>query len=397
MGGYIRIRLAGLIIFVFICGCLYLNSTTWFRLKLAENYENKQNYIKSVQVYNKILRKDRLEKCLNEQALSRIYFKIGCVYSELKLENSAIESFAKCDIKFFPREIDNYYTGQNLEKEKLLAIGLLEAGKFNIAIEQFQKLKQLYPRFEKADKYINTLVGLKKQNARLDNRAYLFILGGAYIKNQLLGEAKTFFAKRIIDYGISPVEVLSYLHKKYSKDKEIIKEVWGDNIYVTLEDFESIGSCLTNWVSIANANINNQYTSISSAYKGRRSEFLDITYCKAAYDYWTKSLDIPLSKADFMLGIRVFIKSNEPFKGYLEVNFSFPSQGVSGIWQEDASKDAGEYWQERRIDDLYGKAKIMASKFNWDISGIKLDRVIINTAGISNQCYFDEIELFLLN
>lgn len=366
-------------------------------MRLADYYIKNCQHINAIKLYNKILRKNSVRKNLKERNFAKINFDLGYLYSQLNFINPAIESYARGSAKFAIVGIDHYYRRDDLEKDKLLAIGFLEAGRWDIAIEEFKKLKQLYPQFLEVEKYIKTAMNLKEKNSRRDDRNFYFMVGEAYIQNQLFNEAKVFFTKRILDYGFHPLEVLNYLNQAYSQNREIREKVWGDNIYVTLEDFETIEPQLSKWVGNAKSKVNSHHITTDAAYKGIHSEFLDITYTKAGFDYWTKPVDMLLTNPNLVLAVRMFIKSEELFKGCLEINISYPKQGTSGIWQADVKENTAGGWEECRIDNLSEKAKTIASRFNWNTSEMKLDRIIIDTAGVSNKFYIDEIELYLVN
>lgn len=384
-----------IILFCLVLSALYLNSTSWFRLKLADYYKNNHQYVRAIKFYNKILTKNSLKENLQKEIFAKINFNLGYLYTKLKLRNLAIESYVRGSIKFPDIETSSYYKN-DVEKDKLLAIGLLEAGRWHRAIEEFQKLSQLYPEYLEVEKYLNIAIAFKKQNVNLGIKNFYFLIGDAYIQNRLFNEARAFFTKRILDYGFQPLQVLNYLHKGYSQNLEVKEKVWGNNIYVTLEDFETFHTQLNEWINNTQAKVNNHYITEKISYDGNRSEFLDIKYNKNGYDYWIKLLNISLDKSNLPLGIRAYIKSKDQFRGYLEIRVLYAEHGGS-VWQLGIKENIGDGWEMQRLGNLTGEAEAFAFAHGWDTKGMQVKIIAIDTRGISTQLYIDNIELYLEN
>ena len=374
---------------------LQINSTARFRMKLADYYRSKGHYAKTIELYNKILTKNNVKRSVGRKTFSKICLDSGYLYAKLDLTNLAIESYAGV-IAELPVEIGHYYLKNDLAKDKLLAIGLLEAGRWNAAIEEFRRLRRLYPQFQNMEKYINTAIALKKEDPALEVKSPLFLIGDAYIQNQLFDEAKAFFSKRILDYGMEPVEVLRYLQKKYAGNREVKQKVWGDDIYVILENFEALKPQLSRWLmSSADTTAVNHYITKEDAFEGAHSEFLDVAYTGEGNDRWVKITKIPLGGTGLNLGIRLYTKSSRPSSHNLMFNVIFPKQGGSGIFAASLRQDIGNGWEELRMENLLETAKGIASRFKWDAEGVMIDRIILDTGGINDKFYIDNLELYI--
>lgn len=69
-----KIRFIFVILFLIFLFGMYINSTTFFRLKLADHYVKTQNYEKVITTYKKILRKETLST--KHQTLNKDRFLI---------------------------------------------------------------------------------------------------------------------------------------------------------------------------------------------------------------------------------------------------------------------------------------------------------------------------------
>ncbi|MDD5618250.1 MAG: hypothetical protein PHG69_04080 [Candidatus Omnitrophica bacterium] len=382
---------------------LHIFSTAYFRLKLANFYKNNNQPLKAIQVYNKVIRKDSIKNKLAEEIKCSVNLRLGYIYAGLNMDNKSIESYAKGASYFHNNisEIEKYYYGNDFNKDRLLAIGLLEGGEYDAAISEFKRLQQRYLQFDNAAAYIDVANNLKNVNLKNNNKSLFFLLGDCYIHNNIFDEARGFYAYRILNYGFSPMEVLDYLHTHYSKKKELINKVWGSAIYVTLEDFEVPEPQLNNWVNSTTARRTKHYIS-EEHHRGHHSEFLDI-FCNyiepspGEYDFWVRNVNIPLCQNDIKLGIRLFIKSRKPFKYNVGFNTNYPSHNASGTRTEFLINESGNGWVEYKIEDIFGKAKGLALVKGWGMDDAVIDRIIIDTKCISNQFFIDDIDLFIMD
>ncbi|MBL7070812.1 MAG: tetratricopeptide repeat protein [Candidatus Omnitrophica bacterium] len=382
------------VILFFILTGAYINSTDFFRRIAADHCKASGRYPQAIAFYKKIIRKDSVKKHLIGSDFASVNFNLGYLYAQIGLTNSAIESYASGSARSIDIKTEDYYSG-DLEKDRLIAVGLLEAGNWDAAIDEFQKMKRRYPRSADIDSYLRTADSLKQEGIASGRRDIFFDIGDAYIRNRLFDEARPFFTRRILDYGVHPLEVLRHLRRAYYADPDIKQKVWGDEIYVTLEDFERIKPHLKRWITQARPRTNDHHISDEVAFKGARSEFLDILYSKKDYDYWIVDVDIPLD-GDLPLGLRVFVKSKERFIGHLKENIIYSGgKGSSVIERPDVKINAGDGWEMQRTVGLYEKAQAIGEEIGCGGCTIKMDKVIIDTAGGSNQFYVDDIELFI--
>lgn len=381
---------------------LQINSSVWFRLKLADFYKTNRQYAEAIRLYEKILTKNNTKRVLNDKIFSRINFDLGYLYNKVNLVNPAVEFYARGSAGFPRAGIEDYCFKNHFDYCKLLLIGSLEAGELDKAIECFESIKRFYPKASGAEKYFDVATLLKKENLLQGDKNFYFLIGDAYIQNQLFDEARAFFTKRILDYGIEPVQVLAYLQKKYAKNTEIIEKVWGKNIYVTLEDFEAVQPRLFHWLSSMGAKVNSHHIADEVVYKGCYSEFFDIAYAldkeyapSGSTYLLVKLVNISLKATNPNMGLRLFIKSIGPSGYNLRLNIIYPASEITGTCGVSFKQDAGDGWEEYRVENLFENAKTIASDRNWGIDGMRADKIIIDTGCFSTKFFVDEIELYL--
>lgn len=390
-------RYAVVLILALVLIILHTLSTASFRFKIADYYRCRNQYAKAIGVYSKILRKDLVKPELSKQKTAQANFGLGYLAAKLDFRNVAIEAYTRGYSKLSEKDLGEYYFRESLDCDKLAAIGLLEAGKFEAAVKEFRELAEIYPDFHDAARYIDTASDLRGRNITPGAENFYFDLGDGYIKNRLFKEARGFFTKRILDYAVSPLDTLRYLDKKYSRDAGTVSRVWGDNIYVILDDFENINTRLKRYLSNSAAKVNRHYIMKGAGARGGRSEFLDITYSKKGYDYWSEDVSIPLSAPDLNLGIRLFIKSDNSSRQVPLFWISYGKEtGSTGVCNPSYTRsDLGNGWEEWRVNDLSESARNLGLKHKRDVNSMTLEKVIVDIQGASGEFYLDEIELFL--
>jgi len=342
----------------FLCPVLIvmqINSTAWFRTGLADYYKDKGQYARAIGLYNEILTKDSVKKGLDDKAFSEVNLKMGALYARLGLRNLAIESYAMAAL----RSPDLGYS----DKDRLFAIGVFEARALSS--------------------------GTKDS---------LFAAGDAYIKDGSYDEARAFFTKRILDYGANPFEVLVYLQERYGRQKGVRQAVWGRQIYVVLEDFEDLKPRLGEYLGASR--VNNHYIAQDFVYKGRYSEFLDVTCpdpARSGSNYWVINTRIPLKDDGLRLGIRIAVRKTKPQACELGINVRYSGDGISDVFPKPVRQDLGGGWEEISIEDFLPRVKGVASRYRWSTGDMVIDKIIFDTMGNNNKFYVDNIELYIVN
>jgi len=322
------------------------------------------------------------------------------------MPNAAIEYYAKAGSRFARVDLSRYFEGSSSDRDKLLAIGLLEGGQYAKAAAEFRRIKDLYPDFQYADKYEDIAKYMEKQGMVPSGEKFYFAVGDSYIKKQLFDDAREFYTKRILRYGINPMRVLSYLKKMYSRDTYIREKTWGGDIYVTLEDFESSEPRLGR-SGATETDVKSHYITAEDSYRGKHSEFLDIKYHPGqGPDSWEKIVSIPLGDKDLSLGLRLFAKSTDPSVNMsLGIEATYPKQGTTGIAMSSAKRDIGGAWQELSIEySLSAMAEGMAksSTVGWDTKGMFINKALFtiwppSDMNHSYKFYISALELYILN
>lgn len=383
-----------------LCSYLYLNSATLFRFKMASFYVQKKNYIRAISIYSKIIRKESLKTSSREYMpgpLSRAIFMRGSTYSISNMSNKAIEEFIKA-INSYPGLSKILLAYAKLPREYLtLGTAFLEIGSWDLAIQSFSQCPNCAEYKAEISQFISIAEKIKSKSItrNLGDDLYLSI-GGAYIENKMWDTARAFFTKRALT-RIAPIKVLEYLDRKYNHNDaaEIKQKTWGKNIYVSLEDFEVAENQLYPWPGGDTKPVVNRHK-ISSIYasKGNCAELIDLTYKRGGDDYWAKVVNLPVSTS-LRLGIRLFIKSQKPFGGYMTAHVDYPKQKMGSTWYSDRFEMTKDGWQVRFIDNFCQQALSNGYANGWNTDEAKIDGIIIDTKGISNKIYVDEIELYI--
>lgn len=374
-----------LTILFFILICSYLNSTSWFRLKLANYYTRFQSYDNSITLYKKILRKESLNSSYRKSESGN---SVKTNYITLLLTNGYSNN-VKYHLSLY-----NHYSKPNTLNLQLLDKAMVEYRKITELYEDYQNIfKPISYEVNKKWEEIFKEMNFKKTEA-------CFKFGKEYIKKEMWKEAKYFFTKIILKY-MHPIDVLTELNRLYNVDglSEIRQKIWGDEIFVALEDFEdTTRPILIDWVRSEKPKVNSHTIVSGVSRSGHHSEYFDLSYIKTGgYHYWVKPVAIPLTNPNLRLGVRVFIKSGEPFKGNLRFNVFYPKPGVTGVWDTDIKRSSVAGWEEHRIEDLFQKTKLIASQQNCGDSEMVIDRIILDTHGFSNKFHVDDVELYIMS
>jgi len=133
---------------IFLSG-MYINSTTFFRLKLADYYIKTKHYDMAIITYKKILRKETLKtkpQTSNIERISDIHFTLAnLLFSKNRLTESidTLKQLAKINSTYknipFPGILST------TEDYRRFGLALLAVNLKDMAIEQFQKVVELEP------------------------------------------------------------------------------------------------------------------------------------------------------------------------------------------------------------------------------------------------------------
>lgn len=364
-------------VLIFVSGllfCLWLESTSWFRLERLEFDIRNHNY-DHVDLVTQILRKEKAVGA-PESKLSSLNAKFTNVFVQAALETKL--------------RTTNHLQSSHWSWDS-----------FHSAMAEYEKILAVDRDYRILAKAVSLTVGKEWEDAlrrSMDEKRKICLrMAGQLIREEKWGQARDFTTKKILKY-LNPVEVLELLNVEFNAPSAsgIREKIWGDAIYVVLEDFEDTDKpVLSGWSFHAFAEKIIHKISKDVFHKGSRSEYFDLTYRGEGWDYWIKDVDIPLSGKALPVGIRIFIKSEKPFQGALHLATRHgKDQDKEGIWQTDQAKDAGRGWQMRWIGDLFAVAQTQAK--HTDSPDLACaTKVIVNTRCDSNQFYVDDIELFL--
>jgi tetratricopeptide (TPR) repeat protein len=354
-------------------------------LKLAEYYINTQDYDKAIIIYKKALRKEKLNPIYRILDFLEI--------SKVNLVEPLFVAACLKSAKYHFRQA-RHYVDVNTITSQLFDMSMTEYGLIDKLYREYQ---ETFASGTKDNKEWSEL--LKKVKDEKIQTCFAF--GEGYVKKKMWKEARNYYTREILKY-LNPIVVLEQAGKLYNTDSQfdIKRKIWGEDIFVVLEDFEdSTNPVLIEWTMDAAPLINAHTISNEASHKGSRSEYLDLSYShqRRVYDYWMKPVNLPLSNSGLSSGIRLFIKSSRPFQGNLGMSITYLKEEQTAIWKSDVtySQQDEKGWEIRKIEDLYDKATSLGLDRNWNITEMVIDSIIIDTKGISAKFYVDDIELYL--
>lgn len=345
-------------------------------MKVVEFYKGIGRYDRVV-IYEKILRKAKVTKaspetirCLSEKA--RQDYREAVDYYLKNAERLSRENYS--ELVEFEKLLDFYQIVVGLDDSYRRSLSIL-----GIPVDTY---------------WDEIFLAAKKKKIAL-----CLSFGENLARQRRFREARIFYTTTMTEY-FTPVEVLQILGDLYDvPEKKMVREkIWGKNIFVVLEDFENTTRpVISNWATSNYPRVKAHEISGNEFYTGSQSEYFDLRYASPGWDYWAKRVDIPLAAKNRPMGVRFYLKSRGPFKGCLRFTVVMGGdQKRTGIWHEDEVRDAERGWQMRWVDDVYQKAVLSATKSGIPAENLRIDQIIINTDGHSNQFYVDDIELYLL-
>jgi tetratricopeptide (TPR) repeat protein len=137
-----KVRVIFIVIFLILLSALYINSTTYFRLKLVGYYLSKEDYDKAITLCKKAIRKERVyarSKTLNISQTSEIYyrlFKLFLIKGELIKSVNVLKELYMINPSY---QVDFMPYFEEVEDYKIFGICLARAKLYDSSIEQFQK------------------------------------------------------------------------------------------------------------------------------------------------------------------------------------------------------------------------------------------------------------------
>lgn len=229
------------VLMIFLCW-LQINSTVFFRLKLANYYEENKNYKKAIAIYNKVLRKDKIygsNHHLTTEDIAAVRFKLA----NLLLQNNNLKDSVQV-ISTMVEENPLYDKNEFLKLAntiyyKKFSLILLKNKLYDIAIKQMEKALQLndrdvighyqlgliYQKFkfeEKADQQFKKSIEL---SVKTDDKLPDYLLSDVYcklaekfIRKSSFDQAEAFY-KKAIEVNSNNVQACILLLSLYERQE----------------------------------------------------------------------------------------------------------------------------------------------------------------------------------
>lgn len=146
---------------------------------------------------------------------------------------------------------------------------------------------------------------------------------------------------------------------------------------------------LQNSVSDSKKEVN--YHGMIRSFENRQAECIDLTYTFSNYDYWVKTIDIPLVRGMEVKGtVAAGVKRSVNL--IAEVKYD---NGKSSIFHSPPNENVG-YWEDLSMEDLYEKAERYALARNWKAKKMWITRIGINTGRPLGMPYLEKYGLIEL-
>lgn len=166
-----RIKKILFVLAVIILCNLYVNSATWFRLKLADYYAKKQDDAKLIAIYKKIIRKEGITpqyRRLNSKDYSDVHFALANLYFKKRNLTEAVDILKKLHeiasaYKCYPFSV----APPNSEDYKKAGICLLRTGFIDMTVLQLEQ----HLRLRSGDSLGHYQLGLMYLRKNDDNSA----------------------------------------------------------------------------------------------------------------------------------------------------------------------------------------------------------------------------------
>ena len=361
-----------LVVFILLAvSILWVQSTDLFRLKLAGYYRNNNDLDKTMHLYKKVLRKNLVEsKNLSRDPLGMELIDIYSQRIESRLNsadaNLTVSDFPDMDI--FIKGINEYQDIYRLNTDYGKVLGKVDSQRWRRLIDEVKKRKV----------------------------TYCIDFSQRYIRRGMWDRVKKFYTQDMAEY-FNPQDMLERLTDFYDTPENagIKEKIWGDTVYISLEDFEDNDSPkFQYWAGNTEPEVNSHRLSRKASFRGEQSEYLDISYKKRGFNYWAMGNTIPLDESLDSIALRLYVRSRDKFGGGLVLNIYYPESRQSCVIRSHDFRDING-WQEIYITEIYNKAKDCAIKNGWDIRDMYIHRVGIDDYGISNELWIDSLEMFI--
>jgi len=223
-----------------------------------------------------------------------------------------------------------------------------------------------------------------------------------YIREKNWSRARTAFD---LAGNIAPdmTRYLRSLETQYAADslRSVRDALWPNGIAVTLEDFESVSAPqLTRWVTNPSASIESHILVHDPIHRGNTAEYLKIRYTSAGNDNWSKQVYLILQSP---LSVRAYVLGKQKSRCQLIANLRYakskPEQkvGPTGACFSPEVNLSENQWIPVTINNVYAEAVKIGKDPRWDydINGMQLEMIAVNTFGNDCELYIDDIEAFL--
>ena len=358
---------------VSIFGILYINSSEWFRLRQAAFYGDRGEQSKEARTYKKILRKQLVVGTYGEENNKEVAGYLLELIRESLKENTDLAQ--------------RYLNGKNGNEDASFHKGMAQLIKNDALYREYTPVLSIVLPREWEN--INSEIRKNKLSLCLN-------IAESYIEEGNLDKARDFLTEEIVVY-YNPFELLKQLKSHYSVNSVIKNKIWGEYIYIVIENFKDIKSTLlTSWASNTKSKIENHAISTGEGFRGAScSEYFKISYASPGYDYWAFSVNFPLTIESDSVGLRVYVKRKEISKGSMVINVIYPRSKRSAVIRSDESRILEDGWRELLIKDIYKKSKTIADENNWGTENMYIDRIGFDTIGYSDIIYIDNFEMFI--
>lgn len=179
-----------------------------------------------------------------------------------------------------------------------------------------------------------------------------------------------------------PVKSVTYMPQR--------RQVWVDDFAmqqgaqaVVLEDFEG-NMAFAEWASQARRVVSEATIVAAPAGNAGRALHLDLTYTQSDYDYWGKSVDLPLNEG---ASVQAMVRSNMEQRANIVVQVLF-GHGHAAVFGSHANQET-DAWETLKIDEIHDRARDLGLSKGWDVGNMTMTMIGLNAGHPAPMPYLE--------
>jgi len=350
----------------------WAQSLSWYRLKLIEKDFRLGEY-RQLDLYRRIFRKQhvlgipRADSAMLAQQMTTVYKRVA----KMKLNQA---------------QVTLEYMDPDLEL-------------FDKIIREFQTIRDFDARYRQSLQFLNMVVDNEWEDIVLQEKKArqqaCLKYGNQLVLSGNLDLARDFFTRQILSY-LTPAEALVLVHGAYGQpgSASVRRKIWGDDIFVVLEDFEKLERPIFyNWSSTQKVYAKTHAISKAKSRSGQRSEYFAVDYPRCGGTLWVRDVDIALSEG-IPFGVRFYVHGQDSVNTQIGVGLWYSREKVSEPIVVNNRIPVSGGWQKLWVEDLFSEAMKCVKQSGKSKDNLIINRIILTTNCKTGPFYVDDVELY---